>query len=415
MDILVERCAALDVHKDTVVACVRIPDAGGGRAQQLRTFKTTTPGLLGLADWLDSYQVTLVGMEATGCYWKPVWHVLEGRVQCWLLNARHARNLPGRKTDLADAAWLCQLVEHGMVRPSFVPPRPIRELRDLTRYRKAQIQERTREVQRLDKVLQDAGIKLSSVASRALSVSVRLMLEAMIAGTHDPEVLAELAKGRLRAKLPALREALTGRFHTEHHGLLVAQILAHLDYLDETIAVLSTRIQQVIAPFAEQVALLTTIPGVDTRTAEVLIAEIGADMDQFPSAAHLASWAGMCPGNNESAGKHGSGRTRKGSKWLRSALTEAAKAAARTKGSYLSAQYYRLKGRRGPGRATIAVGHSILVVAYHILQRKAAYHDLGEDYFQQRQQQAADRYAKRLVRQLEQLGHKVTLEPAATA
>jgi transposase len=415
MDILVERCAALDVHKDTVAACVRIPGAGGVRAQQLRTFKTTTPGLLGLADWLDSYQVTRVGMEATGCYWKPVWHVLEGRVECWLLNARHARNLPGRKTDLADAAWLCQLVEHGMVRPSFVPPRPIRELRDLTRYRKAQIQERTRETQRLDKVLQDAGIKLSSVATRALSVSVRLMLEAMIAGTHDPQVLAELAKGRLRAKLPALREALTGRFQTEHHGLLVAQILAHLDYLDETIALLSARIEQVIAPFAEQVALLATIPGVERRTAEVLVAELGVDMGQFPSAAHLASWAGMCPGNNESAGKHGSGRTRRGSKWLRSALTEAAKAAARTKGSHLSAQYSRLKGRRGPGRATIAVGHSILVVAYHLLQRKAAYHDLGEDYFQQRQQQAADRYAKRLVRQLEQLGHKVTLQPADAA
>jgi transposase len=415
MDILVERCAALDVHKDTVVACVRLSGSDGGRQQQLRTFKATTAGLLALADWLDSYQVTLVGMEATGCYWKPVWQVLEDRVECWLLNARHVRNLPGRKTDMADAAWLCQLVEHGMVRPSFVPPKPIRELRDLTRYRKAQIQERTREVQRLDKVLQDAGIKLSSVTSRALGVSVRLMLDAMIAGTHDPEVLAELAKGRLRAKLPALREALAGRFRTEHHGLLIAQILAHIDYLDEAVALLSARIEQVIAPFSQQVTLLATIPGVERRTAEVLVAEIGADMGQFPSAAHLASWAGMCPGNNESAGKHGSGRTRKGSKWLRSALTEAAKAAARAKGSYFSAQYARLKGRRGPGRATIAVGHSILVVAYHILDRGIAYHDLGEDYFQQRQQQAAERYAKRLVRQLEQLGHKVTLAPADAA
>jgi transposase len=415
VDILVERCAALDVHKDTVVACVRLPGPDGGRLQELRAFKATTAGLGGLADWLDSYQVTLVGMEATGCYWKLVWQVLEDRVCCWLLNARHVRNLPGRKTDMADAAWLCQLVEHGMVRPSFVPPKPIRELRDLTRYRKAQIQERTREVQRLDKVLQDAGIKLSSVASRALGMSVRLMLEAMIAGTHDPEVLAELAKGRLRAKLPALREALAGRFRTEHHGLLVAQILAHIDYLDEAIASLSARIEQLIAPFSEQVALLTTIPGVERRTAEVLVAELGADMGQFPSAAHLASWAGMCPGNNESAGKHGSGRTRKGSKWLRSALTEAAKAAARAKGSYFSAQYSRLKGRRGPGRAAIAVGHSILVVAYHALDRGVAYHELGEDYFQQRQQQAADRYAKRLVRQLEQLGHKVTLEPADAA
>ena len=416
MDILVERCAALDVHKDTVVGCVRLPGPdGGGRQQELRTFKATTAGLLTLADWLDSYQVTLVGMEATGCYWKPVWQVLEDRVECWLLNARHVRNLPGRKTDMADAAWLCQLVEHGMVRPSFVPPKPIRELRDLTRYRTAQVQERTRETQRLDKVLQDAGIKLSSVASRTLGVSARLMLDALIGGTHDPEVLAQLAKGRLRAKLPALREALTGRFRTAHHGLLVGQILAHIDYLDDTIALLGQRIEQVIAPFSAKVALLRTIPGVDQRTAQVLLAEIGADMDQFPSAGHLASWAGMCPGNNESAGKRGSGRTRKGSKWLRSALTEAAKAAARAKGTYFSAQYHRLKGRRGPGRATIAVGHSILITAYHILDRGVVYQDLGEDYFQQRQQQAADRYAKRLVRQLEQLGHKVTLQPADAA
>jgi transposase len=415
MEVLVERCAALDVHKDTVVACVRMPGEDGQRRQELRRFKATTAGLVTLADWLGSYGVSLVGMESTGCYWKPCWQVLEDRFECWLLNAQHVRNLPGRKTDMADAAWLCRLLEHGMVRPSFVPPRPIRELRDLTRYRTAQVQERTREVQRLDKVLQDAGIKLSSVASKTLGVSARLMLEAMIAGTHDPQVLAELAKGRLRAKLPALREALQGRFRTEHHGLLVGQILAHIDYLDETIALLSARIEQVIGPFSRQVALLSTIPGVDRRTAEVLVAEVGADMGQFPSAAHLASWAGMCPGNNESAGKRGSGRTRKGSKWLRSALVEAAKAAARTKGSYFGAQYHRLKGRRGPGRATIAVGHSILVTAYHLLEGGVAFQDLGEGYFQQRQQQAADRYAKRLVRQLEQLGHKVTLQPADAA
>jgi transposase len=271
MDILVERCAALDVHKDTVVACVRLPGPDGGRHQELRAFKATTAGLLGLADWLDSYQVTLVGMEATGCYWKPVWQVLEDRVCCWLLNARHVRNLPGRKTDLADAAWLCQLVEHGMVRPSFVPPRPIRELRDLTRYRKAQTQERTREVQRLDKVLQDAGIKLSSVASRALGLSVRLMLEAMIAGTHDPEVLAELAKGRLRAKLPALREALTGRFRTEHHGLLVAQILAQIDYLDEAIASLSRGASSCSAPFSRS-ASTASPTGASSNRGSCLIA-----------------------------------------------------------------------------------------------------------------------------------------------
>src|SRR5215217_4780567 len=254
----------------------------------------------------------------------------------------------GPVTDVADAASVAQLVEHGLVRPSFVPPRPIRELRELTRYRKTQIQERSREVQRLDKVLQDAGIKLSSVATDVLGVSGRAMLEALVAGTHDPEVLAALAKGRLRSKLPALRGALAGRFRTDHHGLLVAQILAHIDYLDETIATLSARIQQVIAPYAEQVALLDTIPGIDQRAAEVIVAEIGPDMSQFPTAAHLASWAGVCPGNNESAGKHRSGRTRKGSKWLGGCLSEVAKAASRTKGTYLNAQYHRLRGRRGP-------------------------------------------------------------------
>jgi transposase len=417
VDILVERCAALDVHKDTVVACVRVPGErqGGQRHQELRRFQATTAGLLTLADWLASFGVTLVGMEATGCYWMPVWQVLEERVECWLLNARHVRNLPGRKTDMADAAWLCQLLEHGMVRPSFVPPHPIRELRDLTRYRTAQVQERTRELQRLDKVLQGAGIKLSSVASRTLGVSARLMLEALTRGTHDPEVLADLAKGRLRQKLPALREALAGRFRTEHHGLLVSQILAHVDYLDEMIALLSRRIEQVIGPFTSQVALLRTIPGVDKRLAEVLIAELGVDMDVFPTHQQLASWAGMCPGNNESAGKRKSGTTRKGSKWLRSGLVEAAKGAARAKGSYFAAQYARLKGRRGHGRATIAVGHSILVTVYYVLKRGVPYQELGDDYFQQRQQEAADRYAKRLVRQLQHLGHKVTLEPADAA
>src|ERR671910_214827 len=292
-----------------------------------------------------------------------------------------------------------------------VRPRPVRELRELTRYRKTQIQERSREVQRLDKVLQDAGIKLSSVATDVIGVSGRAMLEALVAGTHDPAVLAALAKGRLRAKLPALREALAGRFRTEHHGLLVAQILAHIDYLDESIAALSARIEEVIAPFAEQVALLDTIPGIDRRAAEVIVAEIGPDMGEFPTAAHLASWAGVCPGNNESAGKHGSGRTRKGSKWLRVALVEAAHAAARTKDSYLAAQYARLRGRRGPKKAALAVAHSILVIAWHLLSRGEPYTDLGADYFVKRQSHQA--YRDRLVRQLERMGHKVTLEPTA--
>jgi transposase len=299
METLVARCAGLDVHKDSVTACVRGPDGHGGRHAETHRFTTTTAGLVVLAEWLASFEVTRVGMESTGCYWKPVWQLLEGQVECWLLNAAHLHNVPGRKTDVADAAWIAQLVEHGLVRPSFVPPHPIRELRELTRYRKTQIQERSREVQRLDKVLQDAGIKLSSVATDIIGASGRAMLEALVAGTHDPAVLAGLAKGRLRTKLPALRAALAGRFRTEHHGLLVAQILAHIDYLDEAIALLSERIEQVIAPFAEQVALLDTIPGIDRRAAEVIVAEIGPDMGQFPTAAHLASWAGVCPGNNE--------------------------------------------------------------------------------------------------------------------
>jgi transposase len=413
VDTLVERCAGLDVHKDSVTACVRVPDGHSGRQAKTRTFPTTTAGLVLLGEWLASFEVTRVGMESTGCYWKPVWYVLEDQAECWLLNAAHMRNVPGRKTDVADAAWIAQLVEHGLVRPSFVPPRPIRELRDLTRYRKTQIQERGREVQRLDKVLQDAGIKLSSVAADVLGVSGRAMLEALVAGSHDPQVLAALAKGRLRTKLPALREALTGRFRTEHHGLLVAQILAHIDYLDETIALLSRRIEELIAPFCEQVALLDTIPGVDKRAAEVIVAEIGVDMAQFPSAAHLASWAGVCPGNNESAGKHRSGRTRKGSKWLGGCLSEVAKAASRTKGTYLNAQYHRIRGRRGPGKATMAVAHSVLVIAYHVLEQGVPYQELGEDYLQQRQ--SAEHYQRQLVRQLERLGHKVTLEPLEAA
>jgi transposase len=404
---IVQRCAGLDVHKASITACVRTPGEAGGLHQEVREFSATTRGLLQLRDWLASFGVALVGMEATGVYWKPVYYLLEDDFECWLLNARHLKNVPGKKTDVKDAEWICQLVEHGLVRPSFVPPKEIRELRNLTRYRKAQIEERTREVQRLEKVLQDAGIKLSSVATRALGVSGRAMLDALISGTTDPEILAELARGRLRSKIPALREALEGRF-SAHHGLMVGRMLAHIDYLDESIAELSIEIERVIAPFSEEIKLLDTIPGVDRRTAEVLIAEIGANMDQFPTHRHLASWAGMCPGNDESAGKRRSGKTRKGSKWLRSALTEAAYAAARSKGTYLGAQYARLKGRRGPKKAAVAVGHSILVIVYHILQRSEPYQDLGEAYFNRRRSKEA--YRKRLVRQLERLGHRVVLE-----
>jgi transposase len=412
VDTLIERCAGLDVHKDTVVACVRVPGEGHTREARVAEFGTTTAELLGLRDWLTGHGVTVVGMESTGVFWKPVYYLLEDAVECWLLNARHLRSVPGRKTDVADAAWIAQLVEHGLVRPSFVPPKEIRELRDLTRYRKAQIQERAREAQRLDKVLQDAGIKLSSVASQILGASGRAMLGALVEGTTDPHALAELAKGTLRKKIPQLREALTGRFGP-HHALLVGEILAKLDYLDEAIGRLSAEIERVIAPFGSQVELLDSIPGIDRRCAEAIVAEIGVDMARFGDAAHLASWAGVCPGQHESAGKRGTGKTRKGSKWLQVHLHEAAKAASRSKGTYLSAQYARLRPRRGHAKATVAVEHSILVAAYHILDRAVPYTDLGADWFLRRHD--PQRHARTLARQIEALGFHVTIEPSEAA
>jgi transposase len=408
MDRIVERCCGLDVHKSSVTACIRIAEEGGRVRQRTEEFAATTQGLLLLRDWLASFEVELVGMEATGVYWKPIYYMLEDDFELWLLNAEHLKHVPGRKTDIKDAEWICQLLEHGLVRPSFVPPKEIRELRNLTRYRKVQTEERTREVQRLEKVLQEAGIKLSSVATRVLGVSGRAMLDALISGTTDPEVLSELARGRLRSKIPALKEALEGSF-SSHHALMASRILAHIDYLDETIAELSSEIERVLDPFSEEVALLDTIPGVNRKVAEMIIAEIGVDMSQFPTHYHLASWAGMCPGNDESAGKRRSGKTRKGSKWLRSTLIGAAHAAGHAKESYLASRYARLKGRRGPKKAAVAVGHSILVIAYHILERGEPYHELGEDrLYQQRSEKA---YSKRLVRQLEKLGHRVVLDP----
>lgn len=406
METLVERCAGLDVHKDNVVVCLRLPAPRGKRRVLHRRFGTSTPQLLALRDWLQAEQVTLVGIESTGDYWKPVFYLLEEAMECWLLNANHLRHVPGRKTDMNDAAWIAELVEHGLVRPSFVPPKPIRELRNLTRYRRAQIEERTREVQRLDKVLQDAGIKLSSVASDIMGVSGRSMLKAMVAGSRDPEALAELAQGALRKKLPALREALTGRFGAQH-GLLVGEILAKLDYLEEAIERLSAEVERLIAPFEPQIELLDTIPGVNRRTAEGLIAEMGVDMGRFGSPGRLASWAGMCPGQHESAGRSRSGKTRKGSKWLSAHLREAAKAAAQSKGTYLSAQYRRLRGRRGGAKATVAVQHSILIAAYHMLERGLPYQDLGADWFITR---SPEQRARKLLHELRHLGYEVTIE-----
>jgi transposase len=412
LETLIRRCAGLDVHKASVAASVRVINENGELVLVTQTFGTTTGDLLKLNDWLTSYGVTVVGMESTGVYWKPVYTLLETDFECWLLNAQHLRNVPGRKTDVADAAWIAQLVAHGLVRSSFVPPKPIRELRELTRYRKAVIQERSREAQRLHKTLEGAGIKLANVATDILGVSGQAMLQALVGGTHDPDILADLARGKMRKKIPALRKALTGWFSPTHR-VIVGEIFAHLEYLDESIERLSNDIGSMIAPFAEAIDLLDTIPGVNRRTAEVVVAEIGTDMNQFGSPERLSSWAGICPGNNESAGKRFSGKTRKGSKWLSIALVEAANAASKTKGSYLAAQYTRIKGRHGHKKAIIAVAHSILVIAYHIIQRREPYKELGGDYFIERQTKEA--YQRRLIKQLERMGYDVTLEakPAA--
>jgi transposase len=407
---IVERPGALDVHKASVTACVRIWHERQ-LEEEIAEFSTTVQGLLALRDWLEALGVERVAMEATGVYWRPVWAVLEDSFELMLVNARHVKQCPGRKTDVLDAQWLCQLLEAGLLKPSFVPPKPIRTLRNLTRYRKTQIADRQREAARLQKILEDTGIKLGCVASDILDKSGRDMLDALVAGTTDPAVLADLSRGVLRKKLPALREALEGRFDSEH-TLIVGQILAHIDFLDEAIDRLSVEIEERIRPFAAHRDLLMTIPGVKQRTAEVLIAEIGVDMTTFPTPKHLAPWAGACPGQNESGGKKRSSKTRKGSKWLRATLTEAALAATKTKDSYLAAQYQRLRGRRGHSKAVTAVGHSILTAVWHMLTNGELYNDPGGDYFTR---QDPDRITRRLVRQLETLGHDVTLQPREAA
>jgi transposase len=403
---IVARAGGLDVHKDVIVAEAHLP---GGVVERGR-FATTTQGLLVLRDWLAALGVTRVGIESTGVYWKAPYYVLEEAMEVWLLNAWHMRNIPGRNT--SDASWICQLIEFGLVRPSFVPPKPIRELRNLTRYRKAQIEERTRETQRLDKILQDAGVKLSSVASDLLGRSSRAMLDALVAGTTDTEVLADLALGKLRKKIPALREALTSRFGG-HHAVIVASILSKLDFLDELIASLSAEIDKAIAPFAHQIQLLDTIPGIDQRTAQGLLAEIGTDMAVFATASRLASWAAVCPGNHESAGRSKSGATRKGPRWLGIYLHDAAMGALRAKNTYLAAQYARLRPRLGHAQALVAVEHSILVAIFYMLQRDQPYHDLGPDYFIRREDPT--RRARKLIRQLEAIGYTIQAQPPPPA
>jgi transposase len=411
MDILYRCCAGLDVHKKTVVACVRRIDAAGQARQEIRTFGTMTCDLLALSDWLAEQGVEQVAMESTGVYWKPVFNILEGRFAVMLVNAQHIKQVPGRKTDVKDCAWIAQLLQHGLLRASFVPPPPIRELRDLTRQRTQLVAEKATAANRLQKVLEDANIKLASVATDVMGVSGRDMLEAIIAGEDDAEKLADKARKRLRNKIPALQTALRGRV-TEHHRFQLRLLLDHVTHLEALIGRLGGRIEEVMAPLAAAVERLTTIPGVEQRAAETVIAEIGTDMNQFPTAEHLASWAGMCPGNNESAGKRKSGKTTKGSRWLRQMLTQAAWAASHTKDTYLQAQYRRLAARRGKKRALVALGHTLLVIMYHLLKNRTTYQELGGDFLERLE---PDRLTRQLVQRLEKLGHNVTLRPKEDA
>jgi transposase len=412
MDILYARCAGLDVHKETVVVTVRCRLDNGKVQQETRTFGTMTEQLLELADWLHDQGVTHLAMESTGVYWKPIWNLLEDQFQILLVNAQHVKHVPGRKTDVKDSDWLAQLLQCGLLRGSFVPPTPQRELRELTRQRRQLVHSKASVANRIQKVLEDANIKLGSVATDVLGVSGRDMLRALVAGEADPHKLAELARRKLRAKIPALRLALRGRV-TEHHRFLLRLLLDELTHLESLIERLTDRIAQVLpSPFAKAVGLLATVPGIDERAAENIVAEIGVDMNVFPTPAHLSSWAGMCSGQRESAGKRQSGRTRKGNQWLRTTLVQVAWAASHTKHTYLSSQYRRLAGRRGKKRALLAVGHTILVIIYHLLRDGATYTDLGGDYFDRLD---TDRLTRTLVRRLERLGHEVVLKPKESA
>ncbi len=405
-----DRVGGLDVHRDSVTACAELFDGTGVEVDK-KQFSTTAAGVGELAEWLSEREVTLVVMEATGVYWKPVYYGLEGLFdEVRLVNAHHVKNVPGRKTDMSDAQWPADVAAHGMVRASFVPPPPVRELRELTRYRKTQIKARGQEIQRLEKLFQDAGIKLTSVASRVWSQSSRAMVDTLIAGEADPAVLAELAKGRMRPKIPALVEALENRWGS-HHAVVAARIVAHIDFLDDSIQTLTDQIVERLAPFPGAVELLSTIPGVDQLTAQVMIAEMGVDMSVFPTPGHLAAWAGVAPASHESAGHRRPAGTRHGRRWLRESLTESARAAARTKGTFLSARYSRVARRRGPNKAAVAIAHSIIVSAWHMLSTGETYLDLGADYYDKKNNPA--RRVPRLVGQLEAAGYTVNLTPAA--
>lgn len=411
MEVVHTHCAGLDVHKKTVVAAVIVPACGGGLVEETRTFGTMTADLLGLSDWLLSHGVTHVAMESTGEYWKPVYNILENNFELLLINAQHIKAVPGRKTDVNDAQWIADLLRHGLLRASFVPPLGQRELRELTRYRITFVRERATLVNRVQKVLESANIKLGSVATDVMGVSARAMLEAIITGQATAEEMATLAKGRMREKRAELVKALSGRVKP-HHRFVLSELLCQIDNLDEAIERFNEQIEEYCRPFEQAVTLLDTIPGVAREAAEIIVAEIGIDMSRFPSANHLAAWAGVAPGNYESAGKRKSGRMRQGNKILKTVLNQAAHAAAHTKDTYLAAQAHHLAGRRGKKRAIMAVAHSILVIAYHLIQRQEPYRELGGNYFDQRRPEAT---AKRLVKRLERLGYQVSLQSQVTS
>jgi transposase len=413
MDVLYERCAGLDVHKKTVVACRIVPKNGGGWQHERRTFDTMTGDLLLLADWLRAAEITHVALESTGVYWRPVFNILESDFEVIVVNAQHIKQVPGRKTDVKDAEWIADLLQHGLLKASFIPEAPQRALRDLVRYRSALIQERSREINRVQKVLEDTNLKLGSVVSDVMGVSSREMLMSIIEGKEDPTALAQLAKGRMRSKIADLERALTG-YVQDHHRLMLKLHLEHIDDLNAKVEQLNQEVERCVVPFdqADEIERLDTIPGVGPLVAQGILAELGIDMTRFPTAAHAVSWAGLAPGKNESAGRNRSAKTTKGNRHLKALLVQAAHTVARSKDNYLGAQFRRLAARRGTRRAAVAVARSILVIAYHLLRNGTQYIELGADYFDKRNQEQVER---RLVKRLQQLGHKVTLEPLSAA
>lgn len=413
MEVVYRNCAGLDVHKKSVVACRIRSNEWDGWAKEVRRFGTMTDDLLKLADWLRAGGVKQVAMESTGVYWKPVFNILEGEFEVMVVNAQHIKHVPGRKTDVNDAQWIAELLQHGLITGSYIPEQPQRDLRDLIRYRTSLIQARTQEVNRVQKVLEDANLKLGSVASNVMGVSGRHMLEAIVRGLDDPEALAQMARGRLRAKIGELERALSGRVRANHR-LLLRLHLEHIDDLNTKIEMLNEEIDRVVGPFdqEDELARLDGIPGVGKEVAQVIIAELGVDMSRFASAGHAASWAGLAPGKNESAGRNRSAKIRPGNKHLKSALVQAAHAASRSRDNYLAAQFHRIARRRGKKRAAIAVAHSILVIAYHMLRNRTEYRELGGDYFDKRN---IERLQRTLVKRLEGLGFQVALEPTVVA